>query len=175
MTLQRYLDKWLPHLCHGDSWVAPHYPSCTVPHWVQALHSWCIEELVHSPLQSRNYRQKLPLQTQQIPAVNVCLYEGTHTNYSISCSYCSPTIQNTLKLPDIFMPSRLHTTSVSSLPNTLCMPHTCSPPEPLHTDLHSALTLPLSTKLKISRATLWLWGSDSLTDNIGYSTSEMSY
>ena len=53
---------------------------------------------------------------------------------------------------------------------------THSPPEPLHTDLHSALTLPLSTnKTKISRATLWLCGSDSLTDNIGYSASEMSY
>ena len=43
---------------------------------------------------------------------------------------------------------------------------THSPPEPLHTDLHSSLTLPLSTnKTKISRAALWLGGSVPLTDN----------
>ena len=43
---------------------------------------------------------------------------------------------------------------------------THSPPEPLHTDLHSALTLPLSTnKTKISRAALRLGGGVSLTDN----------
>ena len=46
---------------------------------------------------------------------------------------------------------------------------THSPPEPLHTDLHSALTLPLSTnKTKISRATLRLGSGVSLTDNTDY-------
>ena len=46
---------------------------------------------------------------------------------------------------------------------------THSPPEPSHTDLHSALTLPLSTnKTKISRAALRLGGGVSLTDNTGY-------
>ena len=48
---------------------------------------------------------------------------------------------------------------------------THSPPEPLHTDLHSALTLPLSTnKTKISRAALRLGGCVPLTDNAYYRT-----
>ena len=46
---------------------------------------------------------------------------------------------------------------------------THSPPESFHTDLHSALTLPLSThKTKISRATLCLGGGVPLTDNTDY-------
>ena len=66
--------------------------------------------------------------------------------------------------------------STSSSKSTLPAHHQClslapptvthSPPEPLHTDLHSALTLPLSTnKTKISRAALRLRGGVSLTDN----------
>ena len=46
--------------------------------------------------------------------------------------------------------------------------HTQSP-EPFHTDVHSALTLPLSTnKTKVSRAALGLGGGVSLTYNTCY-------
>ena len=58
-----------------------------------------------------------------------------------------------------------HHTCLSLVPPTV----THSPPEPLHTDLHSALTLPLSTnKTKISRAALGLGGGVPLADNTDY-------
>ena len=57
-----------------------------------------------------------------------------------------------------------HHQGLSLVPTTV----THSLPESSHTDLHSALTLPLSTnKTKISRATLRLGGGISLTDNTG--------
>ena len=50
---------------------------------------------------------------------------------------------------------------------------THSPPEPVHTDLHSALTLPLSTnKTKVSRTALRLDGGVSLTDDTCYTPPE---
>ena len=55
-----------------------------------------------------------------------------------------------------------HDQCLSLVPATV----TYSSPEPLHTDLHSAFTLSLSThKTKISRAALRLGGGVSLTDN----------
>ena len=55
-----------------------------------------------------------------------------------------------------------HHQCLSLAPSTV----THSPPEPPYTDLHSPLTLPLSTnKMKISRATLRLGGGVPLADN----------
>ena len=59
---KQYLDKWLLHSCHGDSYVVPHYPWCTLLYWVQSLHKRCFQELVHFPLQSE---LQLPLQRQE--------------------------------------------------------------------------------------------------------------
>ena len=158
-----YLDKWPPHLCHGGSWVAPHYHCCTVSHWPQSLHSWCIQELVHFLHQSGHHQLKLPLKITQYNVVQI-------TNYNIPCSYyLHPPYEHTwwfhAQLPAynccLFLPP-------------LIVHVTHSTPESLHTDFHCALTLPLSTnKTKISRATLRLGGGVSLTDNAGYRASEM--
>ena len=59
-SAQLYLDKWLQHLCHGDSWVAPHYlHCCTQSRCVQFLYRRCLQELAHFPHQSK---LQLPLQ-----------------------------------------------------------------------------------------------------------------
>ena len=85
-----------------------------------------------------------------------------------SCSFkCSGLHKVRLAIEDI---------STSCSKSTLPAHHQClslvpptvthCPPEPLHTDLHSALTLPLPTnKTKISRAALKLRSGVSLTDN----------
>jgi len=50
---------------------------------------------------------------------------------------------------------------------------THSPPEPLHTDLHSAFSLPPPTsKTKVSRTALRLGGGVSLAYNACYTSSE---
>ena len=59
--VQLHLDKSLPHLCRGDSWVAQYYPCCTVPGWIQFLYNKYLQKLIHSPLQSN---LQLPLQSQ---------------------------------------------------------------------------------------------------------------
>ena len=52
--VQLYLDKWLQHLCHGDSRAAPHYlHCCTQSHCVQFLDRRCLQELAHFPHQSK--------------------------------------------------------------------------------------------------------------------------
>ena len=170
-----YLDKWLPHLCHGDSWVAPHYPSCTVSSWIQSLHSWCIEEQVHSLHQSRHHQLKLPLKIRQYNLVlETLLWKSSHKSWSYYLHLNTlPPLNNQqfytwcfqVELPAdnsclFFPPPAVHVTH--------------SPPEPPYTDLHSALTLLLSTnKTKISRAAVRLGGGVSLTDNTGYRASEM--
>ena len=80
---QLYLGKSHPHFCHGDSHVAPHYPGCTVPSWIQSLYNSCMQALVHSPLQSKNHQQKLPLKT--------------HDYISVLCEFiCAVIMQNIL-------------------------------------------------------------------------------